>query len=144
MVMNKRGIWRVIEATMSVLIIVAFLLILLSKKESLSEKEQISSKFRSTLNEISKNATLREAILMDDEASSQAEETVLQVFKIKINNFIFNYNITICSLNAVSCGNISQYSIKTSQEIYSEERLITADLNNFNPKILKLYAWRKD
>ena len=143
MVMNKKGIWRVIEATLSVLMIITFILLLLSKREVTPEKEQISSPLRSILNEISKNATLRQSILTDDDASNQAEETALQVFKEKINNPAFNYNITICSLNAVSCGDITKYPINTDQEIYSEERLITADLNNFNPKILKVYAWRK-
>ena len=142
--MNKKGIWRVIEATLSVLIIISFILILLSKKETVSDKEAIGSSLRSILNEISKNSTLRQAILTDDDVSSQVEEIALQVFKEKINNPAFNYNITICSLNAVSCGNITKYSINPDLEIYSEERLVTADINNFNPKILKVYAWRKD
>ena len=142
--MNKRGIWRVIEATLSVLVITAFLLILLSKKETQSEQKPIGDSLRSILNEISKNSTLRELILIDDDVSSQAEETVLQVFNEKINNPTFNYNVTICGLNSAICGDISKYSIEADQNIYSEERLITADLNNFNPKILKVYAWRKE
>ncbi|MEK6843952.1 MAG: hypothetical protein AABX83_00850, partial [Nanoarchaeota archaeon] len=122
MVMNKRGIWRVIEATLSVLVITAFILIVLSKKETVYEKESIGSNLRSILNEISKNSTLREAILTDDDVSSQAEETVLQVFKEKINNPALNYNLTICGINSAICGDISKYSIGVDQNIYSEER----------------------
>ena len=141
--MNKKGIWRVIEATLSVLMIITFILLLLSKREVTPEKERIGSSMRSILNEIAKNAAMRAQILMDSDASAQAEEAAFQIFEERINNPTFNYNITICDLSAPVCGDITKYSINTDQEIYSEERLITADLNNFNPKILKVYAWRK-
>ena len=138
---NKKGVWRVVEATLAVLAIAIFILLLLSKRPS-SEKNDISSSLRSILNEIAKDATLREKILTDTNSNNDAEEAALQVFKDKINNPVFDYNITICGYADFTCGNIDAYP--ANKEVYSEERLITADLNNYNPKILKIYAWRKN
>jgi hypothetical protein len=136
--MNKNGLWRIIEVTAAVLIIASALLALSSRQEVEVSKNYVSEDLRDILNEMAKDFELREQILNDDDSSTVAEDAVRDFLNLRIRNIELNYKLNICDAYSGSCGSLPT----TEGEIFSEERLISATYNNFNPKVVRVYVWR--
>lgn len=137
--MNKKGVIRVIEATIAVLIVIGTLLIIVSKQGVQTEEDK-SESMREVLNEIAKNVTLRERIMEDDAASNAAENALMIILKQNIVNLKFYFNVSICDAYEGSCGGAGSYP-SNAKEIFTEERIITASPAKFTPKIVKIYMW---
>ncbi len=139
--MDKKGIWRIIEAVLAVLILAGAILIFSIDKE-VFEKENIQRAMRDSLNEITRNSDFRENIVNDDSGKKEAEERIKNLLKERFPSSEFDYNVVICFINDADCKN-ENGAKDIKKEVFSEERLVSASLKNFSPKIVKIYIWRK-
>lgn len=127
--MNKKGFLRILEASISIMIIIGVLFVFFNKQR-ISNEPDLSERARDILEEVSKNITLREAVLNEDTA-------VLNSFigsKIPENYLTFEY--TICEVGS-ACGKSSY----TPGNIYSGERSISSTINSLGPKKIRLFIW---
>ena len=156
---NKKGWIRIVEAFVSLIFIIGVLLIVLNKGGI--SKEDISSKMYdielSILREIELNDTLREDILKANRSDydpgtdesplpinwsdfNNPEVGLLEV-RNKINERLPNYlgcEARICEMNRICVPD--KYSEK---EIYAQSVAISANLELYSPRQLKLFCWVK-
>lgn len=138
---NQKGMLRIIEATIAVLIVIGALLALISKQE-VGTQQDGSELLQQALNEIAKNPALREKIVSDSAASKEAENEIIGILKERIKNPKFNFNASICDAYSGPCGGAGSYP-PNAGDVYTNERIITASLTKFTPKVVKIYMWQK-
>ena len=135
--------WRIVEATIAILLLAGTLFFLISKQETNNSGFDAFQLIKPIVNEVAKNISIREAILSDTYTTNSAENTILEILSNKLSNPSFGYNVTICdAFTNNSCGSSGDYP-SSAKELYSEERIISATLTSFSPKILKIYLWRE-
>lgn len=134
---NKRGWIKIVEASLAIFVIFSILLVISAQNKIKTEKDYIPY-LNDLLNEIAKNATLRADVLAqhDDNRSEIIGDFLTD--KIKLKNF--GYDHKICPVNDI-CG-LTTYPAD-AEEIYSAERVISSTLDQFNPKKIKIFLWRK-
>ena len=139
---NRRGWIRIVEAFVAVLLITGVLLVIIN--EGYIGKKDISSKVyeieSSILREIQLNSSLRDEIL---EASGLPvnwdDSDFPEGVKDKINERTPEYlscQAKICELES-TCILDGNYE----EDIYAESALITANLETFSPRQLKLFCF---
>ena len=144
MVINKKGLWQMLEATVAIIIVAGVIFYALSQQQSSSEKEDFYKLLRPALNEIAKNSTLRDKIMDDTSSTDEAETEILSFLSRRVQSPKLNYNVTICDASpTLPCENPASYPSSSEKEIYSEERLIIATPDKSTSKIIKLYLWIK-
>jgi|SRR3989344_5960971 len=136
---NQKGMLRVIEATIAVLIVIGALLAMISQQEVRTEEDK-SELLKDVLNEMAKNLTLRDKIVSDSIASYGAEEELINLLRSKIKNPKLDFNVSICDAYSDACGGTESYP-PNAGDVYTEERIITASLTKFTPKVVKIYMW---
>ncbi len=142
-ILNKKGVWRIIEAVIAVLILAGAML-LIAEKQIENTTTSVHNKLRPFLDEVAKNPQLRERILEDDQSQNQIEIDLTSLLEQKIPNIEFFYNVSICDINDQICKNKFSYpDNKDLHEIYSETRLITANIEFFRPKVVRAYIWKE-
>ncbi len=133
---NKRGIWRIVEAVIAVFIL-ASAIVMLFLQDTRKESENLV--FDDILNEIAKDKVLREKVINDDSNSMEAENEIMDILKKRILNQRLEYSVSICGVSE-SCAGENYYPANIA-ELYSRERIISATLDKFEPKIVKIYVW---
>jgi len=112
---NKKAFLRIIEATIAVLIILGVLVIISfnsrNKNGGLGPEEILNP----LLEEIAKNASLREDIILN----SSASETHLSLFLSEKINPYFNYSVRVCYADEI-CP-LANYPIEVDREVYKLE-----------------------
>ena len=142
--MEKRGWIRIIEAFSTILLITGVLLIVLNKgylpKEDISQR--IYEKQQGILREIQLNNSLRESILSFDSNSLPIEwSSFPQDLKDKIISKTpgdLECKAKICNINDICV--LNEISDK---DIYAQKVIITATLEKYSPRQLKLFCWEK-
>ena len=128
---DKKGWIRIAEAFIAVTLIASVLVVLYVKTVQIpQEREDLYNLQKTILDEIAANPGLRNYVLVNDSE--------------KINSFVkdrvpiaFNFTVRICQTNDV-CG-LQFYE----KEIYSSERIISANLKAYEPKKIKIFMWRE-
>ena len=139
--MNNKKAWlRIAEAFIAILIVASVLIAIVLKVPRESKTENIHEIQRHILTQISLNETLRGEILLDSDTTNNAENKLNESIN-SIKPVYLDFEIRICGVDEV-CG-ILNYAGKENKEIYADEILISANLNNFAPKKLKFFVWRK-
>ena len=128
MVMNKKGIIKIIEASIAILI-VASILFINYNKEIVSETPDYSENARDILEELANNVSLRGEVLDNGNVDSFIDS--------KLPTHL-NYEVRICDVNA-ACG----ISSLPNGDVYSAERIISSNLDTYNPKKVRLFLWEK-
>lgn len=149
---NKRGWLRIVEASISVMVILG-MLFFLTQTTRVHSTNDISEELRQVLNEVAENSSLRDNIYsyqtgtltLEQEASNDLVISKLKNFiGLRINQPYLNYTIKICSANEV-CG-LETYPENTDGDIYAVERIISSTLRtspeDFSPKKIKLFVWK--
>jgi len=130
--MNKRGWIRIVEASVGILIVAGVLLTLYAQQANTKDlSTEIYELQIHILNEIAEN--YRNEILASDEVSPKMNEFINE--KIPEN---FDFIIRICPISGV-CGlgeDGPEYG-----NVYTEERVVSANLEKYYPKKIKLYIW---
>ena len=136
--MNKIGLIRIVEASIAIVIIMGVLFTFFVQSR-IPDEPDLSEQARDILEEISKNAVLREEILAYDP---------LEDIPVDINNFVsdripsilLKFEVRICEVDDV-CGK----STYTPVSIFVGERIISSTITNpvFQPKKVKLFIWQE-
>lgn len=138
--MNNRGWLRIVEASVAILIVLSALVVVYVRSGS-SNQVDLSERARDILNEVAKNITLREAILMTPPNMSLINNS--------ISKFIPEQNLRfetrVCNVGD-ACGKLA-YS---DAEVYAAERIvsvyISSDANKLigpdQSKKIRLFIWR--
>lgn len=151
--MNKKGIFRIIEATIAVLIVLGTILAVSSNHKTISEKEDFSKILRDVLDEIAKNVDLRKEIVEDTSPFSTAEDHIKAILENKIPYPNIGKDVVICDINQQDDCALSSYPSNAIGAVYSEERVVSSALNAqpstpnappFKPKIVKIYIWNTE
>ncbi|MAG79031.1 hypothetical protein CMI40_01500 [Candidatus Pacearchaeota archaeon] len=141
--MKKKGWVKIVEAFIALLLIASVLLIVIDK--GYIGKKDISSKVYeaelSILREIELDDNLRDDILNSNLPINWDNESFPQSVKDKINERIPSYlecNAKICEMDKI-CA-LDKYIDK---DIYTQSIAISANLEIYNPRQLKLFCWDK-
>lgn len=138
MVVGKKGWIRILEALIAILLIIGFLVITIDKGD---EKEELSSRIYSVekamLKEIQINETFREYILgTTGTIEFENFEQGLKNHITKRTPEYLNCTSKICAFDNV-CG----YEDDSGKSIYARSVIITANLEVYSPKQIKLFCW---
>ncbi len=134
---DRRGIIRILEAFIAILLILGAVAIVFSKFGGRSlESQNIIETEKLILEQIANSAQFRDEAVRMSESSQASSE---------LNNFISNripasyeYEFKVCELSSVcSAGNYHEV-------IYAHERALSSSLKQYSPKKMKLYVWRKE
>ena len=154
---NDRGWLRIIEATVTVLLVLSVMFFISTKNKATVQEEDLSFKTANVLKEISES-NLRKDILEDNSASNAAENKINSFVKERIPSSI-EYTIsnscpinTVCNYNFVVkiCETDEECALepkpsKITEEIYANTRLINNYMENkeFKSKKIIIYIWKK-
>ena len=133
MIKNKRGWIRILEATIAILIIGSVLLVMYSRN---IEKDDVSEYAfeieKEVLADISLKPELRRAVLEEN-------ITVLRDFASEKIPLAFEFEILVCDLG-IPC-NMDHY---VEKDVFVEESIISADLQGYGPKKVRLFLWESE
>lgn len=138
MVMNKKGIWRIMESVFAVLIIMGGIFAFYPANDE-KQKQNLLEIAQPIVDEMAKNETLREKIVEDDSDSNEAELEIFNFIDDRIKTPLIKFNVTICGLNSPNCSSAPD----VGEDIYSTERVISSTKDNSNSKIVKIYLWMR-
>lgn len=144
---NKRGLVRIIEAFIAVLLVAGVLLFVVSKNNDISgaREEKIEDLQRSVLQEIARNDQFRAKILaLNDEmeiTSTQPAEltdiwTQIRDRIDKGSSGSLDFRVKVCKLE-----NICALNNYPETDVYSKSIAITSNITDYSPKQLKLWVW---
>ena len=141
--MGKRGWIRIVEAFVVILLITGVLLIVISEKHSTNPdlNSEIYNSQLNALREIQMNDSLRQLILDATTPVESGDAGFPQDVKTRIEYSIPNYlecKAKICEIK-LECDLDSL--LKKSIDVQSVA--ITATLQDYNPRQLKLFCWKK-
>lgn len=143
---NKRGIFRIIEASIAVLIVLGVIVsVNIQTKQNLSSENLDSLK--NILEEISKNSELRDIIVSYNLEIQDSEENAVILEKIRIfveerlTKGYSGFEIKICDINSNCYIDAKEIYF----EIYSAERVISTNLenSNYSPRKIKIFTWKE-
>lgn len=138
MVNNKRGIIRLLEAVMAIMIIATVLLMVLAQRTNQTEKD-LTPLLNSLLDEVAKNYDFREGILNNNAGSIEEAKNFLKA-ELPEERYGLEFKVCdieeVCSLESFPAG---------AESLYVAERVISASVSNIgiDPKKMKIFVWRK-
>lgn len=136
---NRKGIVRIVEATIAILLIFGTLLIL-SSQRSAQVSETSPQNIPDILDEVARDESMRRDVLLEDE---EAQEDLIENFlESRAYSRGYNYSVELCELSEPSCY-LAQYP-DTDSDVYVYERVISTTLDDptFAPKRIKVFVWR--
>lgn len=138
---NKRGMLRIVEASIAVVIVLGVILII-SRNQNTRTERDISEFIPGFLNEMALNTAWRDKVFNDETGAVSDFESYLNN---KIENQKIGYKGVICKNIYETCGGLANYPDDAEGGIFSGERVISASLGagNYSPKKVKLYLWVK-
>jgi hypothetical protein len=129
MVKNRRGWLRILEAFIAIILIAGFLSVIYNLNINKSESSKEVYNFQETiLEEIGQDSDLRREVL----------ENNISRIRDFVSNKIpegFELEVKICDIDEIC--NLEIYRENT----YSSERVISANLDKYGPKKVKIFMW---
>lgn len=132
MVSNK-GIARMIELLIAIIIISAILIITYKQNLPSQETQDLAEQARDILSEISTIDNLRDEVIASDVNVSNMPNTIAYINSTLPDYILFELRACIISS---SCGQLAYVG-----DVYSAERIISASRNEFAPVKLRLFLW---
>jgi len=126
--MNKRGIIKIIEASVAILI-VASVLFVNYNKGIVEKTPDYSENARDILEELASNSYMRDIVLDSGDVDS------FVVGKLPPH---LDFESRVCEIGE-ACG----ISVLPQGNIFSAERIISSNLDSYNPKKVRLFLWEK-
>ncbi len=140
--MNKKGWIKILEAFISILLIISVGLIVINRGGVSGDiSNEVYEKEILILREVQLNNTLRESILNSEPPIEWDDADFPANVKDKINEKTPGYlecNAKICKINS-DCI-LEEHS---RENIYAESVIITSSLETYSPKQLKIFCWMK-
>ncbi|MCX6749231.1 MAG: hypothetical protein NTW17_00600 [Candidatus Pacearchaeota archaeon] len=146
---NKRVWIRIVETFAAILIIAGITLLVIGRNNS--KEENLSSKAYndeiSMLGEIQLNSTVRDEIIGIDASNLPVEwtgfDTAANITKAKINESTPSYLECIGKICSTNSSCLYTGTNLPEKSIYSQSVVISANLETYSPKLLKLFCWEK-
>ena len=131
---NKKGWIRIAEAFMAILLVMGVLIIMVSDERIVGDEIdlRIQNAQIGILREIQINDTLRDRILDKNKLDNIVGNRTMQI------DFLENCESEVCSVSKKCDLNNEKLEGKN---IYVQSIMVTSTLDEFNPKILKLFCW---
>ena len=129
--MDKRGVIKIIEVTIAIALIISVLVVVFTQKNDVPLPD-FSEKARSALRIVAENETLRNQILVAQNYNQRVIDTINASLPPS-----FNFELRACTVSSV-CGQSSYQG-----NVYSAERVISADTRTYRPVKLRLFIWQK-
>ena len=140
MLKNKSGLIRIIEAFTMILIITGIMLTVLNKGyiSKSDNSEKIYENEQAILRKIQLNNSLRNEILALENLPVEWGNFPLNVKNEILSETPVNFECEekICNLNEI-CG----LNKEIEKEIYVQKTIITASLEKYSPRKLKIFCW---
>jgi hypothetical protein len=134
MMKSKRAWIRIIEATIGVLLLASVLFIMIERIPNKEDNSNIKTAQRQALEAISKDSALRADVLGGTlDPINSSIRTTLSAY-----SSAWAYDFRICNVDS-ACG-MEHYP---GEEVYADEILISSTLEDYSPKKLRLFVWRK-
>ncbi len=130
---NKKGFIRIAEVMVAITLILGVILIVYKNRAPEQKTPDFTETARDILREISVKENLRNEIMM-----AQSDITLMTNTISFINNSLPSY--IFFELRACVASSACGQSVYRGN-VYSAERIIGADTNNFNPVKLRLFLW---
>ena len=129
---DKKGFIKILEAFVAILIITGVMVfVYVNQIQKPSLDDSINQLLRLILEDIANKPSLRQAVLSADNST----------INNSIRGFIpseYQYDFKICDLNK-----LCKTDAIIKKEIYSREITISSTLQDYNPKVLKIFIWEK-
>lgn len=141
---NKKGWIRVIEAVVSIVLIVGVVLLIINTNKSDSvDSRTIYNLQTAILREIQLNNTLRDELISIANLPLDWTELFFQAPKTWIT--IVEKTPGYLECRARLCLPIEDCLLENppDQTIYTEESLISSSLQTYSPRILKVFCWEE-
>jgi ribosomal protein S17E len=147
---NRKGIIRIIEATIAIIIILGVILVISSTRRMPSESDMTGT-INSLLEELSRNDTLREEIVTrydlskdeNNDANKKIIENIMSFLDERITNkAAFGYTTRVCD-PGLACGIKPAYPEDAIGDVFSNSRTFSSTLEEYAPKNVKLFIWRR-
>ena len=130
---NRKAWLRILEAFLAIVIILsAILIIMVKQKPKIDISGNVYETQRQVLDIISKNNSLRNDILIQDNTKINA-----LIYNLIPRNW--NYSTSICNISLI-CPNPVQIH---ETEVYTTEVIVTSNLTKYSPKKLRFFVWAK-
>jgi hypothetical protein len=134
---NKRGWIRITEAVVAILIMASVLIVIYTNEApQVSYTDYVYDLQVRLLMDVADNPILRNATLFSN--TTHNDTALVDYFDASIPTN-FNYRIYVCNLSAESCN----LNLNITEEVYVEDRIISSNLQKYEPKLLRLYIWEK-
>jgi hypothetical protein len=140
---SKKGIVKIFEAAISITLIFTFMLLIYAQGiQKPRSSENILQWQGSILDEMKNDPALR-AVILNNEGNCE-EDSGLASIKSFITERItssfpgFGFTCKVCNATEV-CG-LPTY---ISNEVFSEERIVSATLTEFSPKKIRMFMWKE-
>tara|TARA_Y100000310_G_C20462680_1_gene706124 strand:- start:481 stop:906 length:426 start_codon:yes stop_codon:yes gene_type:complete len=131
--LDRKAWLRIVEAFLAIIIVLgAVLVIMVRQKPNVDISESIYERQGQILDLISKNEELRNEVLIE-----KTDKIDLAILELVPGNW--NYSTNICNITLI-CPNPKEVY---DTEVYSREKMITANLTKYAPKKLRFFVWMK-
>ena len=137
--MNKKGITKIIEATIAIIIISGVALLLAANSQNVSTSKDLSATLSPYLDEVAKDSGLRTEIVMSID-TNQTEKDIEKYLSNIIINKNYGFNIRVCP-PADACA-LNDYPADANGDVYAAERIVSTALRGGETRKVKLYLWR--
>jgi len=144
-ILKEKKAWiRIVEAFTMILLITGILLVVLNKEDLLEDKssKNVYEKQQEILRKIQLNNTLRENILTQPALPVEWDNfpSGLKDYIISETPSYIECKAKICSLSD-SC--VLNEVINDETNLYVQKTIISATLDTYNPRQLKIFCWER-
>lgn len=144
---NKKGILRIIEAFVAVMLIAGFMVVLFYVRTGgNSDRNSIVELERIILEKIASDDELRAAVLAGfyEDSAGEGNKTILRNEIRSLLPSEYDFTFEICELNEI-CGLQKNSKEYTQNSIYAEEVSVSSTLFTYTgSKKIRLFVWSKD
>ena len=140
---NKKGIIRIIEASIAILIIFIVVLTFSMTRKASTEKD-LSSAIVPLLEEIAKNNSMREQIV-NTSVTNEIEENatirmILDFLSLRVTDPNIGRAANVCDVGAL-CGFPGGYPSNMTGNVYAGSRIISSSIFNAKSKRISIFLW---
>ena len=131
MMRNKRGLLKIVEVVIAIIILASVLLLVYSQKTERADiSEYVSDLQNRILGDIALNDSLRIKVLDED------NDSITKFVNASMPDN-FDFEVRICELEVQIC----RMTQSVDKDVYVEERVISSSLEDYSPKKVRLFVW---
>ena len=138
---NKRGWIRIMEAVTAILIMASVLIVLYTNNvPEVDYSGYVYNLQIGILIDIAQDDILRNETLKSTEVPNNVSLMLVNFVKQKLPEN-FDFDLRVCNISSTSC--LSENASKVESQVYVEDRIISSNLEKYDPKIIRLFVWEK-